>query len=48
LVETYFKEIIKEFATSEILTKIEDEFVRQARFQNKTLEMINPKLIRIL
>jgi uncharacterized protein YcaQ len=38
----------REFATSEILTKIEDEFVRQARFQNKTLEMINPKLIRIL
>jgi hypothetical protein len=38
----------KEFATSEILTRMEDEFVRQARFQNKNLEMINPKLIQRL
>ena len=38
----------KEFATSKILTKIKDEFMRQAKFQNKTLEMINPKLIQRL
>ena len=36
----------KEFASSEILTKIEDEFLRHAKFQNKTLEMIDPKLIQ--
>jgi hypothetical protein len=38
----------KEFATSEILTKIEEEFMRHAKFQNKTLEMINSKLIQRL
>jgi len=38
----------KEFTASEILTKIEDEFMRHAKFQNKTLEMINPKLIQRL
>ena len=33
------------FATSEILSKIEDEFVRHADFQNKTLEMAATILI---
>lgn len=36
----------KEFATSELLSKIEDEFRRHADFQNKTLEMIAPKLVK--
>jgi len=35
----------KEFATSEILSKIEDEFLRHADFQNKALEMSTPNLI---
>ncbi len=37
--------LLREFATSEILSKIEDEFVRHADFQNKTLKMIVPDLI---
>jgi hypothetical protein len=35
----------KEFAGSEMSSKIEDEFMRHAEFQNKTLEMVDPKLI---
>ena len=35
-------------AASEILAKIKDKFMRHAKFQNKTLEVLNPKLIRIL
>jgi len=35
----------REFATSEILSKMKDEFVRHADFQNKTLEITAPKLI---
>ncbi len=34
----------EEFATSEVLARIEDEFMRHAKFQNKTLEMVNPKV----
>lgn len=34
----------KEFASPEILSRIEDEFMRHAEFQNKTLETISPKL----
>jgi uncharacterized protein YcaQ len=33
----------EEFATSEVLARIKDEFMRHAEFQNKTLEMVNPK-----
>jgi len=36
----------KEFATSEMLSKIEDEFRKHADFQNKTLEMIAPKIVK--
>ena len=35
----------KEFAGSEMVSKIEDEFVRHAKFQNKTLKMTSPKLV---
>ena len=35
----------KEFAGSEMLSKIEDAFMRHAKFQNKTLELVDPKLI---
>ena len=35
----------KEFATPEILSGIEDEFIRHAKFQDKTFETINPKFI---
>ena len=35
----------REFANPERLSQIEDEFVRHADFQNKTLEMIAPKLV---
>lgn len=38
--------LCKEFATSEILSKIKNEFRRHANFQNKTLNMIAPKLIK--
>jgi len=37
--------LLREFATSEILSKIENEFMGHADFQNKTLEMVSPKLI---
>lgn len=35
----------KAFATSKILSRIKDEFTRHAKFQKKTLETANPKLI---
>lgn len=35
----------KEFVSSEISFKIEDEFMRHAEFQNKILEMADPKLV---
>jgi len=35
----------REFATSEILSKIEDEFVRHADFHNKTPEMTAPHVV---
>jgi uncharacterized protein YcaQ len=35
----------REFATSEMLARIEDEFVRHAHFQGKALETTKPKLI---
>jgi hypothetical protein len=35
----------KEFAGSGMSSKIEDEFMRHANFQNKTLEMVDPKLV---
>jgi len=38
--------LYKAFATSEVLSKIEDEFRRHADFQNKTLKMIAPRLIK--
>jgi len=36
----------REFANSELLSQVENEFVRHADFQNKTLEMTAPKLIQ--
>lgn len=37
--------LLREFATSEILSKVENEFMRYADFLDKTLEMFPPKLI---
>jgi len=38
--------LLRKFVTSEMSSKIEDEFLRHADFQNKTLEMTAPKLIK--
>ena len=35
----------KEFATSKMLSKIEEEFSRHAEFQSKTLKMTAPETI---
>jgi hypothetical protein len=38
--------LCKELATAQMLSSIEDEFVRHAKFQNETLEMTKTKHVQ--